>query len=95
MRTRVADVGAYCVAFELHCCVAGDVSALCARDWQAESGVACAWLDKGGGLQAAGETRRCSSCQTRLSVVARTSVFLLQNQNKGAGAKQKAVSRPV
>lgn len=62
MRTHVADVGAYCVAFELHCCVAGDVSALCARDWQAESGVACAWLDKGGGLQAAGETRRCSSC---------------------------------
>lgn len=58
MRTRLADVGAYCVAFELHCCVAGDVSALCARDWQAESGVACAWLDKGGGLQAAGETRR-------------------------------------
>ncbi|MCJ8745138.1 hypothetical protein PDJAM_G00126940 [Pangasius djambal] len=79
MRTRVADVGAYSVAFELHCCVAGDVSALCARDWQAESGVACAWLDKGGGLQAAGETRRCSSC----------------NQNKGAGAKQKAVSHPV
>lgn len=61
MRNRVADVGAYRVAFELHCCVAGDVSALCARDWQAESGVACAWLDKGGGLQAAGETRRCSS----------------------------------
>lgn len=61
MRTRLADVGAYCVTFELHCCVAGDVSALCARDWQAESGVACAWLDKGGGLQAAGETRRCSS----------------------------------
>lgn len=62
MRTHVADVGAYCVAFELHCCVAGDVSALCARDWQAESGVACAWLDKGGGLQAARETRRCASC---------------------------------
>lgn len=58
MRTHDADVGAYCVAFELHCCVAGDVSALCARDWQAESSVACAWLDKGGGLQAAGETRR-------------------------------------
>lgn len=58
MRTHVADVGAYCVAFELHCCVAGDVSALCARDWQAESGVACAWLDKGGGLQAAREKRR-------------------------------------